>query len=118
MHDTKRNTTLRQAGGRIIAAFALPAMAALCAMAVGLASPGAAHAGEPDIIGRWMTKDHDGVFEISQCGQQVCGRLAGLRYTTDMPPTRKRRGTGMAMLPIRTPAMCTMPSCGSRNRAT
>ncbi len=98
MHDTKRNMTLRQKGGRILRAFALPAMTALCAMAVGLASPVAAHAEGADIIGRWMTKDHDGVFEISQCGQEVCGRLAGLRYTTDMP--RDKRGEPECNLPM------------------
>lgn len=36
-------------------------------------------------LGRWLSQDHDGVFEIMDCGKTVCGRLVGLRYEGVMP---------------------------------
>jgi uncharacterized protein (DUF2147 family) len=38
------------------------------------------------LIGYWLSQDHDGVFQIQQCGDAVCGHLVGLRYEgTDVP---------------------------------
>ena len=39
----------------------------------------------PAPVGRWLSQDHDGVFEIGACGQTLCGRLIGMRYQGDMP---------------------------------
>lgn len=39
-------------------------------------------------VGRWLSQDHDGVFEIKDCGRTVCGRLIGMRYTGAMPMDR------------------------------
>ncbi len=36
-------------------------------------------------LGRWLSQDHDGVFEIRTCGQMLCGRLIAMRYTGSMP---------------------------------
>lgn len=104
MHDSNSHNGTRHAGhrtgGRIRHRLATAAMAAVCAVTVGtggLPSARAAEA-EPDIIGRWMTKDHDGVFEISHCGNEICGKLAGVRYTTEMP--RDKRGEPECNLPM------------------
>jgi len=32
---------------------------------------------QPSPLGRWWTQDHDGVIEISSCGQDLCGRIVG-----------------------------------------
>ncbi|MDI2113011.1 DUF2147 domain-containing protein [Commensalibacter nepenthis] len=40
-------------------------------------------------IGRWATKENDGVFDIYFCGQKLCGRFVGMQYTTDLPPNTK-----------------------------
>lgn len=37
------------------------------------------------ILGRWLTPHRDGVFQIDRCGNTVCGRLVGMRYTGSMP---------------------------------
>ena len=39
----------------------------------------------PPPLGRWLSQDHDGVFEIGACGETVCGRLVGMRYRGAMP---------------------------------
>ena len=104
MHDSKSHNGTRQTGhhlgGRLARWLATGAIAALCAVAVGSTGLPTAHAeeSEPNIIGRWMTKDHDGVFEISRCGNEICGRLAGVRYTTEMP--RDKRGEPECNLPM------------------
>ena len=36
-------------------------------------------------VGRWLSQDHDGVFEIADCGRTLCGRLIGMRYDGAMP---------------------------------
>lgn len=102
MHDSKSHNGMRQTGHRtarrIRRWLATATTAALCAMAVGAGGLPAARAAEADIIGRWMTKDHDGVFEISHCGNEICGKLAGVRYTTEMP--RDKRGEPECNLPM------------------
>ena len=102
MHDSKRDNHPRHAGHHLARHLARRAGATLCAMGMVLAPMAMpathARAAEPDIIGRWMTKDHDGVFEISRCGQEVCGHLVGLRYETDMP--RDKRGEVECNLPM------------------
>lgn len=38
------------------------------------------------LMGYWLSQDHDGVFKIDHCGQNLCGHLVGLRYDgTDVP---------------------------------
>ena len=103
MQDSKRDNPPGHTGIRPVPRQVRRAGAALCAMAMmlaPLAMPAASHAraAEPDIIGRWMTKDHDGVFEISHCGQEICGHLVGLRYETEMP--RDKRGEVECNLPM------------------
>ena len=36
-------------------------------------------------VGRWLSQDHNGVFEIAECGPTLCGRLIGMRYQGAMP---------------------------------
>ncbi len=41
---------------------------------------------EAALSGYWLSQDHDGVFKIDRCGQNLCGHLVGLRYDgTDVP---------------------------------
>jgi uncharacterized protein (DUF2147 family) len=50
-------------------------------------------------VGRWLSQDGDGVFEIGACGQTLCGRLVGIRYTGAMPTDNKGRPQcGLMML--------------------
>lgn len=105
MQDSKRNNGAPGRESRFAPRRAARAAVMLCAMAMAWGTgASAAHAQshtpgpQPDVIGLWMTKDHDGVFEISHCGQQLCGRLAGLRYTTEMP--RDKRGEPECNLPM------------------
>lgn len=37
------------------------------------------------VLGRWLTRNHDGVFEIDRCDDTLCGALVGMRYTGSMP---------------------------------
>ncbi len=37
------------------------------------------------VLGRWLTRDSDGVFEIRHCGAVLCGQLVGMRYSGVMP---------------------------------
>jgi uncharacterized protein (DUF2147 family) len=43
----------------------------------------------PPPVGRWLSQDHDGVFEIRICGQVLCGRLIGIRYEGAMPTDKE-----------------------------
>jgi uncharacterized protein (DUF2147 family) len=45
-------------------------------------------AGNPSLEGMWETREHDGVFQITPCGTQLCGRLVGMRYTGDVPKAK------------------------------
>ena len=36
-------------------------------------------------LGRWLSQDRDGVFDIEPCGAMLCGRLVGIRYVGPMP---------------------------------
>jgi len=36
-------------------------------------------------LGLWLSQDHNGVFSITPCGQQLCGRMVGMRYTGPVP---------------------------------
>ncbi|CEF55756.1 DUF2147 domain-containing protein [Acetobacter ghanensis] len=41
---------------------------------------------ENTLSGYWLSQDHDGVFKIDRCGQNLCGHLVGLRYEgTNVP---------------------------------
>lgn len=41
---------------------------------------------ESALTGYWLSQDHDGVFKIDRCGQNLCGHLIGLRYDgTNVP---------------------------------
>ncbi len=42
-------------------------------------------AGSGSVLGRWLTRDGDGVFQIDRCGDALCGRLVGMRYSGSMP---------------------------------
>ncbi len=74
----------------------LGALAGAGLAAAGLAAAGLAAAGStvraadlpPAPVGRWLSQDHDGVFEIGPCGQTLCGRLIGMRYRGEMPTDR------------------------------
>lgn len=37
------------------------------------------------LLGQWLTRDRDGVFQLDRCGTSLCGRLVGMRYTGSMP---------------------------------
>lgn len=103
MHDSNKDNHPGKTGTRAARWLACSTGAVLCAIGMMLApiamsATSHAQTAEPDIIGRWMTKDHDGVFEISHCGQEVCGHLVGLRYETEMP--RDKRGEVECNLPM------------------
>ncbi|GAB6966047.1 hypothetical protein JCM25156A_00840 [Komagataeibacter kakiaceti JCM 25156] len=105
MQDSKSNNGAPGRESRFAPRRAARLAAMVCTVAVAMGA-GVTHAhaesqnpgAQPDVIGRWMTKDHDGVFEINRCGQELCGRLAGLRYTTEMP--RDKRGEPECNLPM------------------
>ncbi|MCQ8240678.1 DUF2147 domain-containing protein [Rhizosaccharibacter radicis] len=59
----------------------LPAAIVLSFAVAGAA--GIARAEAP--LGFWLTEDGDGVFEITRCGDELCGRLQGMRYSGSMP---------------------------------
>ncbi len=51
------------------------------------------------VLGRWLTRDADGVFEIAHCGPVLCGRLVGMRYKDKMPTdTEHRPQCGLTLL--------------------
>lgn len=53
----------------------------------------------PQVLGRWLTRDRDGVFEIDRCGGMLCGRLVGMRYTGSMPlDIRRQPQCGLMLL--------------------
>ncbi len=39
----------------------------------------------PSPAGRWLTEDRGGVIEIAPCGDALCGRIIGMKYTGAMP---------------------------------
>ena len=39
----------------------------------------------PSPLGRWLSQDHNGVFDIEPCGDALCGHLVGMRYDGAMP---------------------------------
>ncbi len=43
----------------------------------------------PPPLGFWLSQDHDGVFEIRDCGATLCGRLVAIRYEGAMPTDNK-----------------------------
>ncbi|MFT9164641.1 MAG: DUF2147 domain-containing protein [Komagataeibacter saccharivorans] len=104
MHDTNKDNGARSSMTGIMHRLAATAASTLSAMAIAVTMQGApaaradSPAAEPDVVGHWMTRDHDGVFEIGHCGQKLCGRLVGLRYTTEMP--RDKRGQPECNLPM------------------
>ena len=57
--------------------------AALALLGAGAGTRVAAEPAAP--LGRWLSQDHNGVFEISACGAVLCGRLVGMRYQGAMP---------------------------------
>lgn len=70
---------MRRQAARLLAA-------TLCVLALGAGCH--ARAGTPavdPVLGRWLTHDGDGVFQIDRCGTTLCGRLVGMRYTGSMP---------------------------------
>lgn len=50
-----------------------------------LGAGAAAAAAPPPPLGFWLSQDHDGVFEIKECGGTLCGRLVAIRYEGPMP---------------------------------
>lgn len=62
------------------------AVAAAILVAHLLTTPAQA-ASVPDVpvLGRWLTRNHDGVFQIDRCGSTLCGALVGMRYSGSMP---------------------------------
>ncbi|MFW7266678.1 DUF2147 domain-containing protein [Gluconacetobacter sp. Hr-1-5] len=40
------------------------------------------------VLGQWVTRERDGVFEIRACGGELCGRLVGMRYTGEIPKAK------------------------------
>lgn len=51
------------------------------------------------VLGRWLTSDGDGVFQLERCGPALCGWLVGMRYTGTMPlDVWKRPQCGMSLL--------------------
>ena len=61
---------------------ALPVI--LLVSAIAGSAPAAPTMPDP-VLGRWMTRDGDGVFQIDRCGGVLCGRLVGMRYSGSMP---------------------------------
>lgn len=77
--------------------------ACLAGLMIGLAAgPAQAEApvsAEGAVLGRWLTSDRDGVFQLELCGNALCGRLVGMRYTGSMPlDVWKRPQCGMSLL--------------------
>ncbi|WP_428392575.1 DUF2147 domain-containing protein [Lichenicoccus sp.] len=52
---------------------------------VAISGAAAARGDAPAPLGRWLSQDHDGVFDIEPCGDALCGRLVGMRYEGAMP---------------------------------
>lgn len=49
--------------------------AGLATLAVIVATP--AHASPDNVVGRWLNARETGFFEISRCGDSVCGKIIG-----------------------------------------
>jgi uncharacterized protein (DUF2147 family) len=69
----------------------------------------AAHA-SPDLTGLWLTQDSDGVIAISNCGDLLCARIAGvfLDHPDDKTPVNYR-GISQCNLPLITDARHIQP---------
>ncbi|GBR32403.1 hypothetical protein CFR73_14245 [Novacetimonas maltaceti] len=52
----------------------------------------------PAVLGQWVTRNHKGVFEITRCGDHLCGKLVGLNYSDDIP--RDQTGRSECGLPM------------------
>jgi uncharacterized protein (DUF2147 family) len=55
----------------------------------------------PDLTGLWLTRDHDGIIKISNCGSALCAEIAGLilDYPNDPTPV-DYRGVSQCHLPL------------------
>jgi uncharacterized protein (DUF2147 family) len=61
----------------------------------------AAGAAPEDLTGLWLTRDHDGIIRISDCGSDLCAEIAGLilDHPGDPPPV-DYRGVSQCHLPL------------------
>jgi uncharacterized protein (DUF2147 family) len=85
-------------------------MTRLLASVLFLLSASEAHA-SPNLLGSWLTQDHDGVIVISSCGDGVCARIAGVfldRPNDPMPVDY--RGVSQCELPLITDAAQIRPN--------
>jgi uncharacterized protein (DUF2147 family) len=70
-----------------------------------------AHAASPSLVGLWLTKGGDGVIAITQCGDGLCGRIAGLFLDhPDDPMPVNNRGVSQCQLPLITDARQIRPN--------
>lgn len=60
-------------------------LALVAALSVPVVAQAAMPATPGSPLGRWLTRNHDGVFQIDRCGDVLCGRLVGMRYSGSMP---------------------------------
>ncbi|MFT8775583.1 MAG: DUF2147 domain-containing protein [Gluconacetobacter liquefaciens] len=91
--DMTRSPQGKRRGVRSLAA--LGAMMGMLGLLTGHPLPAAASAAETTaardaspVLGQWVTRERDGVFEIRACGGELCGRLVGMRYTGEIPKAK------------------------------
>lgn len=41
-------------------------------------------------VGLWATKAEDGIFQIYQCGEHLCGKFVGMQYKGAVPPVSSK----------------------------
>ncbi len=89
----KKNKMLSKIFGAIIGGSIL-----CCSMYIGHAQTSISTQSFPE-IGIWATKAEDGVFQIYQCGQNLCGKFVGMRYKGANPPV-SNKGTSQCGFPM------------------
>ena len=52
------------------------------------------------VLGRWTTQDGNGVIAIEPCGQELCGRIVGIRRAPGAPIPRDVSGVSQCGLMI------------------
>ncbi|MBN8890973.1 MAG: hypothetical protein ABS99_09825 [Acetobacteraceae bacterium SCN 69-10] len=90
---------LSLAGAALLLAFAVaPVVVPVAAWA----QPASLQQMGPQPVGRWLTQDHDGVVEITPCGDALCGRIVGMSqpFLPDGSPPRDPQGRPQCGLQI------------------
>lgn len=64
-----------------------------------------------EVVGHWLTQDHEGVVAIEPCGEGLCGRVVGMDapFAADGRPVTDRQGRPQCGLGILQESIETQP---------